>query len=267
MEVKHKHKEGVQLFVNKELELEVRAVEINGEGWLVGKDIAEALGYSNSSDALKTHVDEEDKKKIVFSDYPQFGNKGAVLINESGLYSLVLRSKLPGAKKFRRWVTSEVLPQIRKTGGYIPIREEMSEAEIMAKALIISQKTIEKKDELLKAKDKEIKDLSQDLTQKNRFINQIAVSQNSLKVEEVAQIASKQGIKIGRNKLWDKLREWGLIKKNSKYDPKQEYIDREYFEVVEGTKENSKGVFTYKTTRVLGKGQVYIIKRLLEEAV
>lgn len=189
-----------------------------------------------------------------------------IVINESGLYSLVLRSKLPGAKKFRRWVTSEVLPQIRKTGGYIQISEEMSEAEIMAKAFIISRKTIEKKDELLKAKDKEIKDLSQDLTQKNRFINQIAVSKNSLKVEEVAQIASKQGIKIGRNKLWDKLREWGLIKKNSKYDPKQEYIDREYFEVVEGTKENSKGVFTYKITRVLGKGQVYIIKRLLAEA-
>ena len=262
--IKHKRKEGVQLFVNKELELEVRAVEINGEGWLIGKDVAEVLGYSNTSDALKKHVDIEDKGVAKCDTLG--GSQEMIVINESGLYSLVLRSKLPGAKKFRRWVTSEVLPQIRKTGGYIPISEEMSEAEIMAKAFIISRKTIEKKDELLKAKDKEIKDLSQDLTQKNRFINQIAVSKNSLKVEEVAQIASKQGIKIGRNKLWDKLREWGLIKKNSKYDPKQEYIDREYFEVVEGTKENSKGVFTYKITRVLGKGQVYIIKRLLAEA-
>ncbi|MFQ7822517.1 BRO family protein [Clostridium sp.] len=262
--VKHERKEGVQLFINKELELEVRAVEINGEGWLIGKDVAEVLGYSNTSDALKKHVDIEDKGVAKCDTLG--GSQEMIVINESGLYSLVLRSKLPGAKKFRRWVTSEVLPQIRKTGGYIPISEEMSEAEIMAKAFIISRKTIEKKDELLKAKDKEIKDLSQDLTQKNRFINQIAVSKNSLKVEEVAQIASKQGIKIGRNKLWDKLREWGLIKKNSKYDPKQEYIDREYFEVVEGTKENSKGVFTYKITRVLGKGQVYIIKRLLAEA-
>lgn len=262
--VKHERKEGVQLFINKELELEVRAVEINGEGWLIGKDVAEVLGYSNTSDALKKHVDIEDKGVAKCDTLG--GSQEMIVINESGLYSLVLRSKLPGAKKFRRWVTSEVLPQIRKTGGYIQISEEMSEAEIMAKAFIISRKTIEKKDELLKAKDKEIKDLSQDLTQKNRFINQIAVSKNSLKVEEVAQIASKQGIKIGRNKLWDKLREWGLIKKNSKYDPKQEYIDREYFEVVEGTKENSKGVFTYKITRVLGKGQVYIIKRLLAEA-
>lgn len=262
--IRHKRIEGVQLFINKELELEVRAVEINGEGWLIGKDVAEVLGYSNTSDALKKHVDIEDKGVAKCDTLG--GSQEMIVINESGLYSLVLRSKLPGAKKFRRWVTSEVLPQIRKTGGYIPISEEMSEAEIMAKAFIISRKTIEKKDELLKAKDKEIKDLSQDLTQKNRFINQIAVSKNSLKVEEVAQIASKQGIKIGRNKLWDKLRELGLIKKNSKYDPKQEYIDREYFEVVEGTKENSKGVFTYKITRVLGKGQVYIIKRLLAEA-
>lgn len=262
--VKHERKEGVQLFINKELELEVRAVEINGEGWLIGKDVAEVLGYSNTSDALKKHVDIEDKGVAKCDTLG--GSQEMIVINESGLYSLVLRSKLPGAKKFRRWVTSEVLPQIRKTGGYIPISEEMSEAEIMAKAFIISRKTIEKKDELLKAKDKEIEALSEDLSNKNRFINQIAVSKNSLKVEEVAQIASKQGIKIGRNKLWDKLREWGLIKKNSKYDPKQEYIDREYFEVVEGTKENSKGVFTYKITRVLGKGQVYIIKRLLAEA-
>ncbi|MDU2492069.1 MAG: BRO family protein, partial [Clostridium celatum] len=140
--IKHKHKEGVQLFVNKELELEVRAVEIDGEGWLVGKDITEALGYSNSSDALKTHVDDEDKCKrdeIVIRD--TIGrNQKPVLINESGLYSLILRSDMPNAKRFKRWVTSEVLPQIRKTGGYIPIEEEMSEAEIMAKALIISQK-------------------------------------------------------------------------------------------------------------------------------
>lgn len=265
--LKHKRKEGVQLFVNKELELEVRAVEIDGEGWLVGKDIAEALGYKNSRKAILDHVDEEDK---IFRDGVTIRDsigrsQKAVLINESGFYSLILRSDMPKAKQFKRWVTSEVLPQIRKTGGYVPINEEDDESSIMAKALEIAHRTLNKKEEIIKAKEKEIEVLSEDLNQKNRFINQIAVSQNSLKVEEVAQIASKEGIKIGRNKLWDKLREWGMIKKNSKYDPKQEYIDRGYFEVVEGTKENSKGVFTYKTTRVLGKGQVYIIQKLLEE--
>lgn len=114
--IKHKHKEGVQLFVNKELELEVRAVEINGEGWLVGKDVAEVLGYSNSRDALSNHVDDEDKASVAIYDGRQ--NRNMTIINESGLYSLVLSSKLPGAKKFKRWVTSEVLPSIRKHGMY-----------------------------------------------------------------------------------------------------------------------------------------------------
>ena len=140
----------------------------------------------------------------------------------------------------------------------------MSEEEIMAKALIISQKTIEKKDELLKAKDKEIKDLSQDLTQKNRFINQLAASENTLLVREVAKVASKADVVIGEKRLWDKLREWGLIFKNST-EPKQYGVDRGYFEVNEGTKEAKGKVFTYRTTRVTGKGQAYIIERLLKE--
>ena len=116
MELKHKHKEGVQLFVNKELELEVRAVEINGEGWLVGKDVAEVLGYKDTDYAIRTHVDEDDKLSRGFIGSGQ--SRKMIVINESGLYSLVLRSKLPGAKKFRRWVTSEVLPSIRKHGMY-----------------------------------------------------------------------------------------------------------------------------------------------------
>lgn len=260
--VKHQRKEGVQLFINKELELEVRAVEINGEGWLVGKDVAEVLGYSNSRDALSNHVDEDDKSSVAIYDGRQ--NRNMTIINESGLYSLVLRSKLPGAKKFRRWVTSEVLPQIRKTGGYVPISEEDDEASIMAKALEIAHRTLNKKEELLKAKDKEIKDLSEDLNQKNRFINQLAASENTLLVREVAKVASKADVVIGEKRLWAKLREWGLIFKNST-EPKQCGIDKGYFEVNEGTKETKGKVFTYRTTRVTGKGQAYIIERLLKE--
>ena len=256
--IKHKRKEGVQLFINKDLELEVRAVEIDGEGWLVGKDVAKALGYSRADHAINRHCDEDDVSKQYIID--NLGrSQETLVINESVFYSLILRSDMPKAKQFKRWVTSEVLPQIRKTGGYVKDEESFiknyfpSFSDEVKQAMVIDLK-------------KQNEKIQKELEEKNRFINQIAVSKNSLKVEEVAQIASKQGIKIGRNKLWDKLREWGLIKKNSKYDPKQEYIDREYFEVVEGTKENSKGVFTYKITRVLGKGQVYIIKRLLAEA-
>lgn len=252
----------LKVFKNEEFG-QVRALEIKGEPYLVGKDVAEVLGYSNTPKAIRDHVDDEDKQteRIVLSGQ----NREVIVINESGLYSLILSSKLPGAKKFKRWVTSEVLPQIRKTGGYISIESNMTDDEIMAKALLVAQNTINRKNELLQAKEKELTAVKEDLNSKNNFINQISVSENSLKVEEVAQLASKKGINIGRNRLWEKLREWGFIKKNSKFDPKQLYVDRGYFEVVEGTRESVKGVFVYKTTRVLGKGQVYIINRLLEE--
>lgn len=98
----------------------IRSVEIDGEPWLVGKDVAQALGYSNTKDALSRHVDPEDKRQedgVVIRD-PMGREQNPTVINESGLYSLVLSSKLPGAKQFRRWVTSEVLPTIRKKGGY-----------------------------------------------------------------------------------------------------------------------------------------------------
>lgn len=254
----------IQIFKSEEFG-QVRTLTIKNEPYFIGKDVAEILGYKDTSDALKKHVDDEDKMGRQIAD--SLGrNQNTQVINESGLYSLILSSKLPGAKKFKRWVTSEVLPSIRKSGGYIATNETMTDEEIMAKALMVAQNTINKKNELLKAKEKELEETKSDLDTKNKFINQIAVSENSLKVVEVAQIASKKGIKIGQNKLWEKLRAWGMIKKNSKYDPKQKYIDRGYFEVVEGTKENSTGVFTYKTTRVLGKGQVFIINKLLKES-
>ena len=145
---KHRRKEGVQLFVNKELELEVRAVEINGEGWLVGKDVAEVLGYSNTAKAIRDHVDIEDKlsERIVLSGQ----NREVILINESGFYSLILRSEMPKAKQFKRWVTAEVLPQIRKTGGYSPNNQlALSEFKVQVIAMvndIVSEKINEVED-------------------------------------------------------------------------------------------------------------------------
>ena len=122
----------------------IRGLEINGEPWLVGKDVAEDLGYNEPNKAIVRHVDEDDRTK-----YPITDNLGRTqeswIINESGFYSLLLRSKLPEAKKFKRWVTRDVLPQIRKTGGYIPVNEEDDEKTIMAKALQIMDKTIKEK--------------------------------------------------------------------------------------------------------------------------
>lgn len=136
----------IQIFNNPEFG-EVRAISIENEPWFVGRDVAVALGYGTGkslANAVANHVDEEDKG--VTEMMTPGGKQPMVVINESGLYSLILSSKLPNAKKFKRWVTNEVLPAIRKTGGYIPHDEEMSDAEIMAKALQISQRTIEEKD-------------------------------------------------------------------------------------------------------------------------
>ena len=146
--------EELKLFNNPEFGT-IRVISIEDEPWLVGKDVAEALGYANPRKALDDHVDAEDKMQgdgVTIRD--SIGrDQHPTIINESGLYSLVLSSKLPTAKKFRRWVTSEVLSSIRKTGGYIQGQQELSPEELMAKALLVAQKTLEDR-------EKRIADLS-----------------------------------------------------------------------------------------------------------
>lgn len=112
----------------------IRVVEVDGEPWLVGKDVAAALGYAKPENAIATHVDDEDKTTTLIQGTGSNYKSKTVIINESGLYSLVLSSKLPGAKKFRRWVTAEVLPSIRKHGGYIAGQEQMSDEELSKQA-------------------------------------------------------------------------------------------------------------------------------------
>lgn len=120
----------------------------HGEPWFVGKDVAQVLGYSDTNKAVAMHVDNEDKK-LNDKTSSSFGQRGATLINESGLYSLILSSKLPQAREFKRWVTSEVLPQIRRTGGYIPISDTDDEKLILAKAVGIFQRTVREKDRII----------------------------------------------------------------------------------------------------------------------
>lgn len=131
---------------------DLRVTIIDGQLWFSGEDIAEKLGYSNASKAVINHVDEEDKRKeiIVHSVNGYVVKTQTTLINESGLCSLILRSKLPSAKQFKRWITSEVLPSIRKYGGYIETTNCMSDEEILAKALVIAKKTIERNNKFLK---------------------------------------------------------------------------------------------------------------------
>lgn len=134
----------LQIFKNEEFG-EIRTVEIGSEPWFVGKDVAEVLGYAKPLNALSTHIDEDDSLKQGLTD-SMGRTQETILINESGLYSLILSSKLPNAKVFKKWVTSEVLPSIRKHGGYISGQAEMSPEELMAKALQVAKKTLEERE-------------------------------------------------------------------------------------------------------------------------
>ena len=126
---------------------ELRTVEIDGEPWFVGKDVAVALGYKKPENAIANHVSDEDKTSTLIQGSGSNYKSKATIINESGLYSLILSSKLPSAKEFKHWVTSEVLPSIRKNGAYIRNQENMTPAEIVARGLIAAQKIIEEREQ------------------------------------------------------------------------------------------------------------------------
>ena len=194
---------------------EVRSLLINSEPWFVGKDVAEILSYSNTRKALTDHVDAEDKMDGVTIRDSIGRNQKPVLINESGLYSLVLSSKLPSAKKFKRWVTSEVLPALRKTGQYQV--KELSGQELMAKALIEAQS-------VLAAKDKQIEEMKPKVV----FADAVATSHTSILVGELAKILKQNGIDMGQKRLFAWLREKGYLIKRQGTDynmPTQKAMD------------------------------------------
>lgn len=245
---------------------DIRAIEQNGIPWLVGKDVAEALGYGNTKDALASHVDAEDKRIIQRSENATFEipNRGLTLINESGLYSLILSSKLPKAKEFKHWVTSEVLPAIRQTGGYIPAASDMSDEEIMAKALLIGKRTIEQQNERIKALEAD-KDR---MRPKEIFADAVATSKTSILIGDLAKILKGNGINIGQKRLFAWMRDHGFLIKQKcvSYNmPTQRSMEMGLFQVKEGSYVGSDGAMKItRTTKVTGKGQQYFINIFLK---
>ena len=231
---------------------EVRSLLINSEPWFVGKDVAEVLGYERADNAIRNHIDKEDKLTHQISASGQ--NRNMTIINESGLYSLVLSSKLPSAKKFKRWVTSEVLPALRKTGQYQV--KKLSGQELMAKALIEAQS-------VLAAKDKQIEEMKP----KALFADAVATSHTSILVGELAKILKQNGIDMGQKRLFAWLRENGYLikRKGTDYNmPTQKAMDLGLFEIKEGSYVNGSGAnITTKTPKVTGKGQQYFINKFL----
>lgn len=235
---------------------ELRIVEMNGEPWMVGVDVAKALGYAAPRNAIASHVDEEDKTSALIRGTGSNYKSMAILINESGLYSLVLSSKLPGAKRFRRWVTNEVLPSIRKDGGYIKTAPGMTDADIMAKAILLAQKTIEGQ-----------KAQIDEMTPKALFADAVSASSTSILVGDLAKLIRQNGMDIGQNRLFDWLRNNGYLiraKGMSWNMPTQRSMDMGLFEVKETSITHSDGhISVNKTVKATGKGQIYFVNKLV----
>lgn len=250
----------LQIFTSNEFG-DIRTMTINDEPYFVGKDVADILGYTNSSKALADHVDEEDK--LNNESLSSLGQRGGWLINESGLYSLILSSKMPNAKRFKHWVTSEVLPSIRRNGGYIANQENLSDEELLAKALLVAKNKIAEKDKIIEEKDSRIAQMKP----KEIFADAVSASRTSILIGELAKLLKQNGINVGQNRLFMWLRENGYLikKRGASYNmPTQASMNMGIFEIKETTSVNPDGsIRTNRTTKVTGKGQQYFINKFL----
>lgn len=229
----------------------VRTVTINGEPWFVGKDVALALGYSYPQKAVRDHVLEEDRG-VNEMDTPS-GRQKLVTINESGLYALIFGSKLDSAQRFKHWVTSEVLPAIRKTGSY----QAPQGKELLALAVLEAQKTIEEQSKAIeRMKPKEI------------FADAVKASDSSILIGDLAKILRQNGVDTGQKRLFEQLRNEGYLMKtgSSRNMPKQKYVANGFFQIKETVISNPDGsVRMTKTTKVTGKGQQHFLNKYLKK--
>lgn len=251
----------LQIFKNEEFG-EIRTIEVNNQPWFVGKDVAEILGYSNTRDALAKHVDSEDKADVAIHDGRQ--NRYMSVINESGLYSLILSSKLPTAKKFKRWVTSEVLPSIRKNGGYLtPEKVE----EVLSNPDTIIKLATDLKEE--RAKRKEAENRLEEAKPKVLFANAVTESDGTILIGDLAKFIKQNGRDMGQKRLFEQLRNDGFLikQKCSSYNmPTQRAMDMGLFKVKESSIVQPDGVVRLtRTVKVTGKGQIYFINKFLGE--
>ena len=239
---------------------EIRTVEKDGEPWFVAKDIAKVLGYSNASKAIADHVDAEDKG--VTKCYTLGGTQDLTILNESGLYSLILSSKLPNAKKFKRWVTNEVLPSIRKHGAYMT--DQTLEQALTSPDFLIQLAT-QLKEEKEQRKHLEAK-VEQDKP-KVLFADSVSASKSSILVGELAKILKQNGVDTGQFRLFAWLRENGYLIKREGSDynmPTQKSAEMGLFEVKQTIITHSDGhITTNKTPKVTGKGQVYFVNKFI----
>lgn len=239
----------------------IRTIEKDGEPWFVGKDVAAALGYERPTKAILDHVDDEDKDEVPIQD--SIGrSQNTPIINESGLYSLVLSSKLPTAKKFKRWITSEVIPSIRKHGAYMT-PDKLEEVLLKPDTLIQLAQNLKAEQEKRRALEAKVE------TDKPKvlFADSVEAAKTSILIGELAKLLKQNGINIGQNRLFQWLRQNGYLirRQGSDYNmPTQRAMEMGLFEIKETTITHSDGhIHVSKTPKVTGKGQVYFVNLFL----
>lgn len=227
---------------------QLRGANIDGEAWLMATDVARRLGYRNPQKAVRDHVEDEDR---TVNDSFTVNGTTPVLINESGLYGLVLQSKLPQAKEFKRWVTAEVLPQIRRTGGYIPVAAEDDEKTILCKALSICKRTIEERDALIEEQRPKV-----------LFADAVTSQDDAILIGAMAKLLAQNGCEIGRTRFFRWLRENGYLFKQTT-EPIQKWVERGLFVTHVTVINTNHGQREAITTKVTGKGQRYFVEGFL----
>lgn len=246
----------LKIFENAEFG-QIRTAEVDGEPWFVGKDVAEALGYAEPRSAVSKKVEEVDRG-VAEMETPS-GKQNMTIINESGLYALIFGSKLESAKRFKHWITSEVLPAIRKHGAYA-VDELLNNPEMAIKAFTALKEEREKNKRLQTDVDR--------MKPKEIFADAVSASKTSILIGDLAKILKQNGINTGQNRLFETLRKDGyLIKqKGSNWNmPTQRAMEMGLFEIKESTHIDGNGCnVTTKTTKVTGKGQQYFINRYLK---
>lgn len=232
----------------------VRAVTLEGEPWFVAADVCRALGLGNSSDVIK-RLDEDERTLVSIEGASNGLPVNAV--NEPGLYALILGSRKPEAKAFKRWITHEVIPEIRKTGGYIAGQETMDDDQLLANALIVAQRKIAERNKQLEAANEKIKADAP----KVLFAETVEKAETCISIGTLAKILNQAGLDIGERRLFERLRndKWLNSKGRNWNVPSQKSMDMGLMRVHESTISRSSGIQINKTPLITGKGQRFFL--------
>ncbi|VWL91530.1 Phage antirepressor protein KilAC domain protein [Collinsella intestinalis] len=241
----------IQKFTNDEFGT-IRVADNNGEPWFVAKDVCDALGIATNH--VKDGLDSDEVRNLPITEIgPKKGGKAPLIVSEPGFYKLVMKSRKPEAKAFQRWVTHEVLPSIRKQGGYMPARADETPEQIMARALMLAKDTM----------DRQQREIAE-LRPKALFADAVAASDGTCLIGELAKMMRQNGVHVGQNRLFEWLRRDGFLgKTGSNYNvPTQMAMERGLFRIKETAVTHSDGHVTVnRTPKATGRGQRYFIDR------